>query len=148
LSLQNTHERICLAQKEDPFILEYMNLIGHREFGFNQKPFNYGINRSLTKSIFDSKDKVNYWLISWINAYSWLYDFAKVNKTNNLIIVSYEDICDKKSKKLDNIFKISNLKKYKKFILKNKNVINKNNFDDNLKSKAYELYTKIRNLYL
>ena len=148
ISLQNTHEKICKAQKQDPFILDYMNLIGHREFGLNQKPFNYGNNRSLTNSIFDSKDKVNYWLISWINAYSWLYEFAKTNKTNNLLIVSYEDICEERSKKLDDIFERSNLKKYKKFTLKNKNIINKNNFDNALKNKAYEIYKNIRNLYL
>ena len=57
-----------------------MNLMGHREFGLNQTPFNYGNKQSLTKNIFDSKDKDNYWLKSWINAYTWIYDFAKEKK--------------------------------------------------------------------
>ena len=146
-SLQNTHNKICIAQKNDPFILDYMNLIGHREFGLNQKPFNYGKNKSLTESIFDSKDKDNYWLKSWINAYSWLYDFAKKHKPNNLMLVSYEDICDPKSKKINEIFERSNLEKCGEIILKNKNIKITNNFDGSLKDKAYEIYSKIRELY-
>jgi len=147
ISLQNTHEKICLAQREDPFILDYMNLIGHREFGLNQTPFDYGNKQSLTKSIFDSKDKDNYWLKSWINAYSWIYDFAKEKKPNNLLIVSYEDICDPNINKINEIYKRSNLEKCKDLILKNKNIKGMNNFDESLKKKAYQIYSNIRNLY-
>ena len=147
ISLKNTHKKICLAQKEDPFILDYMNLIGHREFGHNQKPFNYGNTQSLTQNIFDTADKDNYWLKSWINAYSWIYDFAKEKNPKNLLIVSYEDMCLPNSNKINEIFKRSNLEKCEEFILKNKNIKSLNNFDESLKKKAYKIYSNMRTLY-
>ena len=40
-SLLNQHKKFCKIQKKDPFILEYMNWLGHHEFGLNQKQFSF-----------------------------------------------------------------------------------------------------------
>ena len=39
-SLMKQHQKFEKEQTEDPFILEYMNWLGHHEFGQGQLPFN------------------------------------------------------------------------------------------------------------
>ena len=41
ISLLNQHLNFLEIQKKDPFVLEYMNSLGHFEFGLNTKPFVY-----------------------------------------------------------------------------------------------------------
>jgi len=126
LSLEKTHQRICEAQKKDPFILEYMNLIGHREFGLNQQPFYYEITDDQKKSIIDTNEKLNYWFQSWINSYGWLLEYLKLKKPKNLLLTSYEELCQPNNIKLEKIFKLTGVNKDCRFILKNKN---KNKFN-------------------
>lgn len=71
------HNYFPLAQKEDPFILEYMNLIGHHEFGLNQIPFVYQKGDNLFKQL--DNNSTEYWTRQWINSHGWilLQNFAK-----------------------------------------------------------------------
>ena len=47
-SLLKTHKKFCKLQEKDPYILEYMNLIGHREFGLGLKTFVYKKRKSIS----------------------------------------------------------------------------------------------------
>ena len=40
-SLLKLHKNLLKIHKKDKFVLEYMNLIGHWEFGENKNPFIY-----------------------------------------------------------------------------------------------------------
>ncbi len=147
LSLDKTHQRICEAQKNDPFILEYMNLIGHREFGLNQKPFFYEIKDDQKESIINTKEKLDFWLKSWINLYSWLLEYVTSKKPNNLFLTSYEELCKTNSTKLENIFTLTQLKKDFRIILKNKNNIKLNlKVDQNLFDLSKLIYSKLYDL--
>ena len=147
-SLSKSHETICNEQTKDPFILEYMNLIGHREFGLNQMPFNYNNKESQNETIFDSQEKSNYWIKSWINAYSWIYKFIRCNKPKNLIVVSYEELCNDNRKKIYEIFDRLKLKPIKNNILKNKNINipDSHKIDKILLNHAYEIYESLTEL--
>ena len=57
-SLLNQHKRFCILQKKNKFILEYMNLLGHYEFGLEHKSWNKSTN-------YNNFDDLNYWLEQW-----------------------------------------------------------------------------------
>ena len=147
LSLDKTHEKICEAQKRDPFILEYMNLIGHREFGLNQKPFYYETKDDQLESVINTKERLNFWFKSWINSYSWLFEYISAKKPKNLLLISYEELCKPNSVKLEKIFKLTKINNDCKFILKNKN---KNKFnikaDKTLIDLSKLIYSKLSEL--
>ncbi len=74
-SLLNQHKSFCLEQQKDSFILEYMNWLGHYEFGLNQKPFLLSNRQSNSEF---GPDCLEYWIAQWINYYSYALGFDKV----------------------------------------------------------------------
>lgn len=74
-SLLQQHNLFCQLQKNDPFTLEYMNWLGHHEFGLNNKPFL--LNNTQTKSIFNL-ESIEYWLERWTDYYSYILNFSGV----------------------------------------------------------------------
>ena len=72
---------------KDKFVLEYMNTIGHYEFGKNHKVF---FNSNIHN---DNLGDVNYWLYQWIKVYGYLLDLRKKDKdSNNVSFLSYEKL--------------------------------------------------------
>ena len=124
-SLMRCHKRFCELQEKDNYILDYMNLIGHREFGKGIKKFIY--NNSSTKSEYSSHS-INYWLKQWIECYGWILE-NKLYKKENVYLICYEKICSNKSY-LKKIYSILNLKFDNK-----KNLILKNRLSDKDKTK-------------
>lgn len=108
LSLLNQHNHFCKIHKEDPFSLKYMNWIGHHEFGLNQKPFFLN-----DKAIFDqmeqsNKEEINYWLLSWLNYYSYIVN----NLSKNYILFSFERFCREPNIVLGELLKKIDLENY------------------------------------
>lgn len=87
-SLLNQHRRYLAQQEEDPFTLEYMNWLGHHEFGHGQKHFKF--DQKQTNS-FD-KDSIDFWLEVWLNYYSYLQSQLPKAK---VYLVHYQDFCEK-----------------------------------------------------
>ena len=87
LSLYRQHKNFITIQNRDPFVLKYMNWIGHTEFGMTYKPLYFsGIKNA------DPND-FNHWLEQWIFTYNRLLaDFAG---HKNVVFVSYEKLCKK-----------------------------------------------------
>lgn len=85
-SLLEKHRDYSRLQKEDPFVLEYMNWLGHHEFGSNQKTFEF--QNSISKKYTD-EESLDYWLEAWINYYSYVltHDHPKT------LLVSYDSYC-------------------------------------------------------
>lgn len=86
MSLLNQHKLFSELQRKDSFILDYMNWLGHHEFGLNHKYFKFDNNDVSFKN---KPDSINYWLIIWINYYS---KILKLLDDNNLVLVDYTDL--------------------------------------------------------
>ncbi len=86
-SLMKMHNKFMKMQREDVFVKQYFDFLGHYEFGLNHKPF------LLTEYFLKEKEKyslsdINYWLLNWINYYSYLLK----NFKEDYILVSFEDL--------------------------------------------------------
>ena len=139
-SLLIIHEKISLKQSQEKFVLEYMNLIGHWEFGKAKKPFVYKKEQLKILNDMDEYD-LYYWLEQWIFTYEWLLKIIDLNKSKNIYPICYEDLCN--SKKYESaIFKNLNInleKKRFKFKLGKSNLFNKNEQDNSRIKYAYEI---------
>ncbi len=80
-SLMEKHREYKKLQKEDPFVLEYMNWLGHHEFGENQKPFLFD---NVEEPIQGDKASLDYWLKIWINFYSHVLRISHPNSPMRL----------------------------------------------------------------
>lgn len=84
-SLLKQHVRFSKYQKQDKFIAEYMNWLGHHEFGLNLKHFEFSVN-AISNTF--TPESINYWLCIWINYYSVI---TRVTEDKNLFLVDYID---------------------------------------------------------
>ena len=93
-SLLKLHKNLLEIHKKDKFVLEYMNLIGHWEFGQNKKPFIYNeYQRDILLKM--NAETIEYWLYQWIFTYEWILDIFTKNKSylKNIKLVCYEELC-------------------------------------------------------
>jgi hypothetical protein len=117
-SLYNQHKNMLEKQFKDPFILDYMDWLGHHEFGLNIKDFNFD-DRNFQ---FKDPDTLNYWLERWINYYEYALSFNDdriyfvsnrqiTNKSENLFLklINYESQQVKDNKTKNKVFKNSKL---------------------------------------
>ena len=87
LSLLNQHKKFILFQKKDIFIKQYMDFLGHYEFGENLKRINFDKNNK-----YHEATNLEYWLEIWHDVYEFLV--TNVNE-NNVKFICYEDLCEK-----------------------------------------------------
>lgn len=83
-SLLRQHRRFCALQAEEPFILAYMNGVGHHEFGRGLRPINFG--GWLADS--GNPDELEFWLRYWIAAYAAILACPG----SGIHLVSYDDL--------------------------------------------------------
>ena len=149
ISLLEQHKRFLELQRENPFILEYMNLIGHFEFGENKKPFLYDTKNTVWFRNLDDL-KINYWITQWIETYSYIFE-SNFHLKKNIHLICYEDLCDdqlvfKYISKINNLNNIDKGNFFSKGKSNFKKDIYKNNFDKSLIDKAYQVYLKLRDI--
>lgn len=82
-SLLNQHRHFCKLQQDDPFILQYMNFLGHNEFGNNHKSWHAPKEHTDTFSL-------NYWLEQWLLFYQSIIDDKLYD---SIALISYEELC-------------------------------------------------------
>lgn len=90
-SLLKQHQRFCAMQKEDPFVLEYMDWLGHHEFGLNQKEFQFNGQESAGSN----KDSIDFWVSVWVNYYSAVRQYLS---DEQITLIRYEDFLQDPSK--------------------------------------------------
>ena len=137
-SLISQHKKFISYQAKNSFILKYMNLIGHSEFGSGYKPYS---NKNI---IYENTSDINHWLEQWIICYSRLLLLKKT--TGKIVLVPYELLCRDEAVwnrittllDLDNSLQ-NNFKESKKDILDS-------DFDQQLIRKAKKIYTKLISL--
>ena len=133
-SLLTQHKNFIKLQKNNNFVLKYMNYLGHYEFGLGHKSWFKPINHI-------DKLNINYWLEQWYLYYS----FIKKNYSNNknCLIFSYEKLKNRNMlNDLANFAQIDPIEE-EDFIISSK-VINLD-FDKNLYFKSKTLYDKFNN---
>ena len=97
-SLMKLHKRFAEDQKSDSFALDYFNWLGHHEFGLGHKPFKFD-NESVEKLTEYQTDDFNYWLVIWINYYSYL-----LRKENSKVqLIAFEDLINEPQQVYDHV---------------------------------------------
>jgi hypothetical protein len=139
ISLLNQHQRFSELQSEDPFVLEYMNWLGHHEFGQNHKPFDLG---TLDSYVEYGMTSINYWLKIWIEYYTQILEMLD---DKNLILLEYIDFAEKPTKIL------IALKRYLALNMEIKSIepfkfVKKGNMevDQELKKESMSIYHKLQ----
>lgn len=102
-SLMNQHKKFSDKHGKDPFSLEYMNWLGHHEFGLNHKPFQLNGSEDSKYSI----NTLDYWVNSWIEYYTFVVEFMDEDK--KLFIIDYNDLCSKPKKIINFIADLLNI---------------------------------------
>ena len=72
-SMHRQHERFLKMHEEDDFVREYMEAIGHHEFGKGLRPVNFG--NWLDDA--PSPDRLAFWVQYWIAAYRFVLEHAE-----------------------------------------------------------------------
>ena len=135
-SLISKHILFSKQQKLDHFVLEYMNFLGHHEFGNNHISW-------FKSSKFDDFNNFNYWLEQWLLFYSHL-EKKILNKYENVFFIDYENLCKKEIAEeiLIKKFKI-NKKSHFKFSFSEKRI--EFQYDQNLYTECDSIYKKLKN---
>lgn len=138
-SLMEKHRDYTSLQSEDPFVLEYMNWLGHHEFGKNQKPF---VFRNSDYIPDHEKETLDYWLERWINFYSHVLTIDHPNT----ILINYNTYCNEPGKTIEAILKktgiatdVPNIQPFK-----NRRKLNAE-FSRDVYEASMEVYNKLNN---
>ncbi|MEO9966065.1 MAG: sulfotransferase [Reichenbachiella sp.] len=140
-SLLQQHKNFLTLQKKEPFALEYMDWLGHHEFGLHHKPFRL----SKLERKFADPDTLEYWLALWVEYYSYLLKFGD---DQNLLFVHYQDFLEdthKVEKTIFNWIGIESRSKNREKFLKNKQDMDLT-ADVQLSEEATEVYHLLRQI--
>ena len=97
-------------QKENSFVLDYMNYLGHFEFGLNKKYFKFR-NERVNVTEYEG---IDFWLAQWINYYGRIIELTK--KYQGINLINFEDWCSKEKFLLRRINNITGLTIFNKDI--------------------------------
>lgn len=140
LSLLNQHTHFSGIQQEDKFSLDYMNWLGHFEFGLNQKPFDLNNDDTFKAMENTPKSELDFWLLSWKN----YYGFALENPEDFCLFFCYEEFCKSPSDVLEKLFALleltANSKGIKPFYPSEKKV---SGYSESLLNECIDLYKKL-----
>jgi hypothetical protein len=141
-SLLEQHMKFTHRHSHDKFSYHFMQWLGHHEFGLTHKPFRFS-NTFDSLSLNRDLEDVNYWLSLWNNTYQYLLDSSPTSS----IFVCFEDLCNSSNKTLENLLnstgvRNSNHKLEPSFRLPPFRA--ENHIDEELKSQAEAIYTKLR----
>lgn len=136
-SLLEKHRYYQELQLEDPFVLQYMDWLGHHEFGLHQKAFHFEAN---AKKLPEDKMHLDYWLQSWINYYAYVLTIDHPNT----MLVHYDAYCKHPGEIVGSILEKMGIQRevpgYTAFNNKRKNV---EDYSEALYEEAFVLYQKL-----
>lgn len=132
-SLLEQHIKFCKIQSEDKFVLDYMNYLGHYEFGLNYKPWNFSEN-------YRDHLSLNHWLEQWFVFYKNIIELIKNH--NNVYLVSYDDLC-RDNNLIKKILKILNIKYENSEYFINQKKVRDIKYSDDIFKKCYELIDEL-----
>ena len=97
-SLMKQHKRFSRMQEDDPFVLEYMNWLGHHEFGKGLKRFVFAGGKAQPEV---PTDRIEHWLNVWIAYYTRLEQVLADDR--QALLIDYADFLRDPSAVVDRI---------------------------------------------
>ena len=148
ISLWRQHNNFLELHAHDDFVRKYMADIGHYEFGVLHRPIQFPGIGSLIHGL--DPESLNYWIAYWIAAYEYLAE------QNNIILLSYEDLCQYPYQSINTLCQHIELKVTAEEISAAASIIkssppgrrSKYNCDQALTERANNLYHKLLGLCL
>ena len=141
LSLFHQHLHFSAVQTQDKFSLDYMNWLGHFEFGLNQKPFDLNNIKTFDEMQKTDKTELDFWLLSWKN----YYEFALQLPEDSALLFCYEDFCSAPNSVLKDLFPLLGLsevnKEIKPFIPSNKKI---SGYSEKILKDCQDIYHKLK----
>lgn len=138
-SLLEKHRDYKKLQQDDPFVLEYMNWLGHHEFGQNQKQFVFNGSAEVIEG---DKESLDYWLKIWTNYYRYVLDI----KHPNTLLINYDTFCKNPGDILKKVLNKTGIKRdlpdYKPF---NNNRKTDHEFSEDVFQVAKDIYDQLCN---
>ncbi len=104
ISLLKQHTQFCVMHKRDKFSRDYMEWLGHHEFGGTHRPFQFGERWRVTP-IQNDPENINYWLALWINTYNYLLETA----SKDTLFLCFEELCREPQKVMSSLFAMANI---------------------------------------
>ena len=138
-SLFSQHQKFIHKQREDEFVRNYMNWIGHSEFGLDYQPI---ITANLE---FPDEQEFNHWLEQWYLTYESVVNLPMQQNAFNL--VCYESLC-RSAGVWRSIRKLLDIELSANFAFRESRQDILPSFDRNLRDKCFDLYKSLTRLSL
>lgn len=113
-SLIKQHNLFMKMERKNPYIIDWLNLLGHHEFGVGLKYINTG-NTSRIKEIKDLMHKkgthIKAWAYYWDSLYNYLANLLERNQKvkDATLVIRYTDLCENSDKAIDDILEHTKL---------------------------------------
>lgn len=136
-SLLKQHQRFLQSQTEDPFVLTFMNWLGHFEFGHGQRPFE--LPGAPEAPYAGNAEELDYWLRRWVSYYSYVLTL------NRPKLIAFEVFAERPQEVLAKIGELTGLSIDAEGIAPHtKGPSDYPKYDTDLAKHAQELYAQLR----
>lgn len=112
-SLMKQHRLFCAEEQRDPRILKHMRRAGHLEFGLDRRAINVGDTAAAqeVERLWREGEEVRGWARYWAMLYGFALDQREADPGlgEAVMLVRYEDLCDRAEATLDEIFNHASL---------------------------------------
>ena len=133
-SLYSQHMKFIKVQNKDSFIRNYMNWIGHSEFGLDYRMIHP------SNLLYPNEKEFNHWLEQWYLTYKTVLELS--SEHGEFYLISYESLCNN-PKVWGNVKDLLSINQEVKFLFKESKKVIGQNFDNNLSNKCYRLYESL-----
>jgi hypothetical protein len=94
-SLIRQHELMCVQEKKDSRVLEYMRQSGHFEFGLDRRPINTGPSTQDVCRLWSRGEEIRGWARYWASIYQFVFELLEENDVlrRMCLVLHYDDLC-------------------------------------------------------
>jgi hypothetical protein len=135
-SLLQQHLHFSGLQTREKFTLEYMNWLGHFEFGLNQKSFLFENEDTFQRMQHQPKNGLDFWLLNWKN----YYQYVLRQDSPSIIFFDYEKFCADPTATLARLWSKLNISSPTQVLPFQKNDKTPGNHDQNLLIDCLTIY--------